>query len=174
MGISGKQGIIIFGSSRSDGNTYDVSKKIAEITEFELVDLGSLNISAYDYQHKNSGDDFLGLAAQMSQAEVIILVSPVYWYTMSAQMKTFLDRWSDLVTIRKDLGRKLKAVQLLSISCSNDKDFGKGFSLPFTQTAEYMEMNFLGHFHFWKENGMNFNADVLNCFEALRQKIVSN
>jgi len=94
METSDKSGIIIFGSSRSTGNTYDVSKYLADTTNFNLVDLKQLDISAYDYDHQNFDDDFIVLAERMLEAKVILLVSPVYWYSMSAQMKTFLDRWS--------------------------------------------------------------------------------
>jgi len=37
-----------------------------------------------------------------------ILATPLYWYSVSAQAKTFLDRLSDLLVFRKDLGQALR------------------------------------------------------------------
>ena len=173
METSDNSGIVIFGSSRSTGNTYDVSKQIAENSKFDLADLRKLKISAYDYEHANLNDDFIPLTEKMIQAKIVVLISPVYWYSMSAQMKTFLDRWSDLVTVRKDLGRKLKGTKLIVVSCSNDNDLGDGFSLPFSQTAKYMGMEFEGYFHVWKENGMKFKTEVLKVFDDITQKILN-
>jgi len=75
-----------------------------------------------------------------------------------------------LVTIRKELGRQLKGTNLIVVSCSNDNDMGEGFALPFSQTAHYMEMHFKGHFHVWRENGMNFKTEVLRTLSGITQK----
>ncbi len=40
--------------------------------------------------------------------DVLIFATPVYWYSMSGIMKVFFDRITDLLTIKKDIGRKLK------------------------------------------------------------------
>ena len=166
-----KKGIVIFGSSRSDGNTFDTAGRIATESSMDLVDLNSLSISPYDYRHENTSDDFLDLAEQMVHADQIVLVSPVYWYSMSAQMKIFMDRWSDLLTIRKDLGRKLKGVRLLLVSCSQDEDLGDGFDLPFIQTAAYMEMKYLGHYHVWKLEGAGWEDESENAFGLIKETI---
>jgi len=47
-----KRGIIIQGSSRSDGNTNKIVSFIKEETGFDSVDLIAKNISAFDYDKK--------------------------------------------------------------------------------------------------------------------------
>jgi len=37
-------------------------------------------------------DDMAGLLEKMTAADVIVMATPVYFYTMNAQMKTFIDR----------------------------------------------------------------------------------
>jgi multimeric flavodoxin WrbA len=49
------------------------------------------------------------------------MVTPVYWYTMSGIMKVFFDRFSDLLRIEKDLGRKLRGKSMAVISCGADE-----------------------------------------------------
>lgn len=94
--------IIIFGSSRSDGDTLEAIKAVIKNRSVPIIDLKNLNIAHYDYNYENKQDDFLALAESMVQHNPIILATPVYWYTMSALMKTFIDRWSDLLDIRSE------------------------------------------------------------------------
>lgn len=138
--------LVIFASSRGDGNTRSALKEVQGNRKFEIVDLSALEISFFDYDHVNASDDFIPLAEKMQEHEVIILVTPVYWYSMSALMKTFLDRWSDLLTIRKDLGRGLKGKWIYLIS-SYGTSFPIGFDDPFRLTCDYMGIHFGGSLH---------------------------
>ena len=58
--------------------------------------------------YKNASDDFIELFLRWTQHEVIALASPVYWYAPSAQMKCFLDRWSDITRIHKNIKSRLE------------------------------------------------------------------
>jgi len=106
--------IIIFGSSRSFGNTRRVVNDIIAQSNIELVDLNTLDITPYDYEHRNKSDDFIPLIERIVTYDKIIIATPVYWYSMSTQVKIFLDRFSDILTIRKDLGRKFRRKNYLS------------------------------------------------------------
>lgn len=161
MSVDHKQLLLIAASSRKEGNTLNVMGHMSKVLNAELIDLSQFNISYYDYEHHNEGDDFLSLAEKMTEASCIVLGTPVYWYSMSAQMKTFIDRWSDLVTIRKDLGRKLKGKQLVLLSCGSWEQPGEGFELPIKQTAEYMSMQFGGHFHTWLADNEAFGDETV-------------
>lgn len=145
--------VIILGSSRSQGDTFHIVQKLTETGDFDLIDLNEYDISYYDYDHKNQDDDFLPLMKKLIENyETFVFATPVYWYSMSAIMKTFFDRISDLLTIKKDLGRKLRGRNMALISCSNEDDLPTGFSMPFEKSAEYLGMNWLGEMHGWLEN----------------------
>jgi len=151
--------LIIMGSSRSKGNTYQIVSTIKEKLAATLVDLRDYNISYYDYDHKNQTDDFLCLAEQMLQYDKIIFATPVYWYSMSAILKTFFDRLSDLLTIRKDIGRGLKGKTMYLVICSSDEEKYEGFAMPFEQTAIYLDMKWGGSVHTWVgEKGISDDA----------------
>lgn len=142
------------GSSRSDGHTKLVTDQWVEISGGSVVDINQLDISYYDYEHKNRTDNFLDLIRDfVAHYEVMVLVTPIYWYTMSAQIKNFLDRTSDLITIEKDLGRQLRGKSLILISQTEGDDFAPWFAEPFRLTAEYLGITFLGHAHVSIENG---------------------
>ena len=174
MSVNDQRILFISGSSRRNGNTYQVMSYLSERFGSELIDLAALDISYYDYDHENEHDDFMPLAEKMTRSSVIVLGTPVYWYTMSAQMKTFLDRWSDLLTIRKDLGRKLKGKRLLLVSCGSWEVSGEGFDLPFQQTADYMDMTYAGHFHTWLTDKEVFGNDNVQKRVTLLQNSIKH
>ena len=146
--------VIILGSSRSHGETRQVCDFIVEKTGFDLIDLNQFDFSYYDYEHRNAGDDFLPLMERIIEKyDHIYLATPEYWYTMSAVMKNFLDRLSDLLTIRKDLGRRLRGRAMGLISCAGHDVLKPGFEMPFEESAKYLGMKYLGHLHAWVEAG---------------------
>lgn len=155
LGVSKLESIspfIVFGSSRSDGNTKKTIDLIFHGTDYRLIDLNTKKISYYDYEHANKEDDFITIAEEMVTYQHIVLATPVYWYTMSAMMKTFLDRWSDLLRLRKDLGKSLTN-KWLYIVTSYATDLPVGFESPFQQTCMYMNMNYGGcYYHYTGED----------------------
>ncbi len=144
------KGIIILGSSRSNGDTHKVVSYLKDITGFEIVDLNKKDIGHFDYDFKNKHDDFNFLFKGIVQNyETIVFATPVYWYTMSGMMKTFLDRISDFLYEEKDYGRRLRGKNMAMLSCSNDNDRPAEFNLPFSRSATYLGMNYLGDIHAW-------------------------
>lgn len=143
--------LIIIGSSRRQGNTRKVADAFAKLTGADIIDLNDYNISYFDYEHRNQHDDFLIVFQKLLQYDQIIFATPVYWYTMSAVMKTFFDRISDVLKIRKDLGRQLRGKRMMVISSSSDNKEYPGFDLPFSRSAEYLGMHYDGYVHGWVE-----------------------
>jgi len=142
--------VIIQGSSRSKGDTNTIVNYIANKNNYDIIDLNTKNIGHYDYEYKNSNDDFIGLMTEVIEKyDTIIFATPVYWYSMSGILKVFFDRISDLLRIHKDLGRQLRGKNMLMISCSNTNIPIEGFSMPFRESANYLGMNYLGDIHTW-------------------------
>lgn len=149
-----KKGIIILASSRSHGDTFKAVSYLRDITGFEIVDLSQKDIGHYDYEFKNKNDDFNYLFKGIVQNyKTLVFATPVYWYTMSGIMKTFLDRISDFLNHEKDYGRMLRGKNMAVISCSNDHDCPGEFNLPFLRSASYLGMNYLGDMHSWIHQG---------------------
>ena len=135
--------IVILGSSRSFGNTKKAVHEIIGECEIPVVDLNTLDIKPYDYEYRNKSDDFMPLVERIIEFETIVLATPVYWYTMSATMKIFIDRINDLLHIRKDLGRQLRGKNLFVIASFNS-DLPRGFEDTFEQTCKHLGMKYLG------------------------------
>ena len=147
--------VIILGSSRKNGNTTKIVDEIAKESRIDVIDLSDYNISYYDYESKNKADDFLPLIRRiLEEYDTLIFATPVYWYNMSGIMKVFFDRFSDLIRIEKETGRKLRGKKIGVISNSHDNEIEESFYIPFKKTADYVGMEYLGHAH--------FNANLLN------------
>ena len=140
--------IIIQGSSRKDGDIGKVVADLIRLSKWDLIDLNDYNFSYYDYEHLNKDDDFIGLMKKLlSDYDIFVLATPVYWYSMSGIMKVFFDRITDLLTIEKDLGRKLRGKHMAVISCSYGNNLGDQFWIPFKKSAEYLGMNYVTDLH---------------------------
>jgi multimeric flavodoxin WrbA len=162
--------IIILGTARSNGNTTKLVEKISA-GQIEIVDLNTKKIQAYNYDHEYEPDDFLDIVEKMIQADVIVFATPVYWFSMSAVLKTFFDRFSDLVRIRKDLGRKLAGRKVFLASTSSSRKLAEGFELPFIATADYLNMEYKGNIHVaaWDDG---FADDIENEVNEFRCSIL--
>lgn len=144
--------IIIQGSSRSKGNTNKIVEILREGLRCDLIDLNLHTINHYNYEHKNKHDDFLMLMRQIVEYDLIIFITPVYWYSMSGLMKTFFDRITDCLKIEKETGRKLRGKYMAAISCGSDDNEIEGFFVPFQKSADYLGMTYIGNIHTWIES----------------------
>jgi multimeric flavodoxin WrbA len=102
----GRQVLILLGSPRKKGNSAILAEKIAKGAKaagakVETVFLHGLNIapcnSCYACQKKGSKgcaiqDAMQELYPKLLAADAWVIASPVYWFTMSAQTKIFMDR----------------------------------------------------------------------------------
>jgi multimeric flavodoxin WrbA len=147
-----KKGVILLGSSNSKGETFSVSKYISDLTSYPIIDLKNKNIGPFDYEFKNSNDDFFPLINELiNNYEIIIFATPVYWYTMSGTMKIFFDRISDCLKKEKETGRKLRGMKMGVLSCGSDNELKNGFHMPFVESANYLDMKYVGDVHCWLE-----------------------
>ncbi|MES2070111.1 MAG: NAD(P)H-dependent oxidoreductase [Pseudomonadota bacterium] len=135
---------IILGTARNGGNTHQLARHIAGSASATLFDLADYIICPYDYQHHNSGDDFLPLMREILGFDNIVLASPIYWYAPSSAMKVFLDRWSDLVTIEKELGRRLRQKSGAVIATGANAALTPCFEEIFQLTYHYLGMHYKG------------------------------
>jgi multimeric flavodoxin WrbA len=139
--------LIILGSARKNSDTQKLIELVFDGTEYELIDLLDYSVAHYNYKEEYPDtDEFLTIVEQILQHEVIVFATPVYWYSMSGYMKVFFDRLTDIVSSQKHLGRKLKDKKIALLSVSNSEALPEGFEVPFRDTANYLDMEYLGCF----------------------------
>lgn len=165
-----KKTVIIQASSKSNGNTNRVINYLNSNNSFDVIDLKTKNIGVFEYDFSNANDDFIPVMEEViNNYDTIVFATPVYWYTMSATLKIFFDRLSDLLKYKKDLGRLLRGKNMAMISNSGQNDLKKGFEMPFIESANYLGMNYLGSTHSWfTEDGENIHPEAADKIDSFR------
>lgn len=135
--------LVILGSARADGETKR-AVDIAFADKAELIVLPEHPIGGYDYSHSNDRDAFRTVTERMLAHDKLIFATPVYWYAMSAPLKIFFDRLTDLLETAKADGRALKGKQVWMIATGVEPVLPEGFEVPFRRTAEYFAMAYRG------------------------------
>ena len=99
--------LIFMGSPRKEGNSTTLAKQVtagaeaagAKVESFYLHDMDIKPCDACEACRDKTetdcilDDDMKGLFPKLRQADVIVIASPIYWFTVSAQTKVFMDRW---------------------------------------------------------------------------------
>jgi multimeric flavodoxin WrbA len=136
--------VALFASSRRHGNTGRLMDRVAEDLQIQVIDLATRELSPFDYEHKNRGDDFEPLMEQVLQFEQIIFASPVYWYAVSPPMKVFIDRISDLLDLPDLLatGRRLRGKDAHVLCTSIEDQPTPSFVSAFRETFDYLGMRY--------------------------------
>jgi multimeric flavodoxin WrbA len=164
--------VIIQGSSRSHGNTRRITDQLMQEIPSDLIDLNQYNIGPYDYEYRNKGDDYLPLIRSMiKEYDLFLFNTPIYWYTMSGIMKNFIDRFSDLLRIEKDTGRKLRGKYMGTVCCGSEEEPTPCFFKPFRLTADYLGMDYIGELHTWVSGEMDekVKKEIANYAEQIRK-----
>jgi multimeric flavodoxin WrbA len=114
-----------------------------------VVDLAQKRMTAYDYEHRNRGDDFEPLMKHVLEFDQIIFATPVYWYSVAPPMKTFLDRISDFLDLPDllDEGRRLRGKRAYVVCTSIYEQVPSSFINAFVDTFNYLGMHFGGVAH---------------------------
>ena len=165
--------ITINGSRRKNGNTEILIQSILmpllqNSAQVEIVFLGDYDIGACTGCEgcKNSWecvikDDFQVLIRKLDEADVVVLASPTYWYTVTSDMKRFIDRCYSLIQFpknRKEWIGKYNGVGKLCVTvavCEQEEEKNMGNTLTLLTD-------------FAKDIGLNVSASLkaLGCFEA--------
>ncbi len=104
----GKKKILIFvGSPRKEGNSAILARQVeagaksggAEVESFFLQDMNIKTCTACEGCRDKIetdciiDDDMKILLPKIRGADALVIASPIYWFTVSAQTKLFMDRW---------------------------------------------------------------------------------
>jgi multimeric flavodoxin WrbA len=137
--------LVILGSNRKNSLTESITRKALGQTQFDMIDLLDHTIAHYNYDgHYPTNDEFDAIISKTLSYDNIIFATPVYWYSMSGVMKVFFDRLTDLITIKKDLGRQLKGKSASMIAVGAELVIPDGFEVPFKHTAAYLGIQYKG------------------------------
>ncbi len=159
-----KKIVVITGSPRKNGNSFAMTDSFIKAAEAK-----GHTITRFDAALKNVGgcracetcfstgkactfdDDFNTIAPAILEADVIVFTTPVYWYSIPAQIKGVIDRIFSLVVGGKDIAGKECAL----ITCCEEEDMTvmDGVRIPIERMAALNK---------WKMAGEVLIPGVLN------------
>ena len=98
--------VAILGSPRRKGNSATLAENVvggaksvgAKVDTYFLHEMDIKPCAAYALCHEDMNaecvinDDMQKLYPKLRQADAIVIASPIYWFTISAQTKIFIDR----------------------------------------------------------------------------------
>ncbi len=101
-----KKIIIVKGSPRKSGNSATLAEQVAAGAQAAGAEVESFYLHGLDIQPCDAceacqgaadldciiDDDMQTLYPKVRQADAIVYASPIYWFTVSAQLKLFMDR----------------------------------------------------------------------------------
>ncbi len=101
--------LILKGSPREKGNSAILADRVAAGAQEAGADIENIYLHALDIRPCDAcdacaetegaciiEDDMQPLYPKILQADAIVFASPVYWFTISAQLKLCIDRWYGL------------------------------------------------------------------------------
>ena len=159
--------LIILGSARQESDTKFYVDFLFNDIDYTIANLLNFNILPFNYSGNYAdNDEFENLIEKILDYKTIVFVTPVYWYSMSGLMKNLFDRFTDIGTVKKGIGRKLRGKSMFLIAVGTDEILPDGFEIPFTLKAKYFDMFYRGYVYFSSkhENISGHNLEKKNEF----------
>ncbi|NWO13796.1 flavodoxin family protein [Virgibacillus sp.] len=136
--------VVFHGSTRTNGNTEFLTHHAIPQDTATHIYLRDYNIEPIvDKRHATEGfphiqDDHLFLIDQLLKHETVVFATPIYWYGMSGPLKTFIDRWSQVLRDPNypHFRQTLKDKKVYLILVGGDQPHIKG--LPLVQQFQYI------------------------------------
>lgn len=150
-----KKIVVITGSPRKNGNSFAMTDAFIKAAEAK-----GHTVTRFDAAMKNVGgchacetcfktgkacsfdDDFNTVAPAISEADVIVYSTPVYWYSIPAQIKGVMDRIYSFCVGGKDVAGKECAL----ITCCEEHDMSvmDGVRIPIERSAALLKWKMVG------------------------------
>jgi multimeric flavodoxin WrbA len=117
-GLMSKNIVILKSSPREKGNSAVLADQVtagakelgAQVNSFYLHGMDIHPCDGCDECRETGAcvikDDMQTLYPKLLAADAIVLASPIYWFTYTAQLKTCIDRWYSLWNYKNDLFKR--------------------------------------------------------------------
>ncbi|GGR54806.1 flavodoxin family protein [Streptomyces roseolus] len=148
--------LFVLGSSRADGNSEILAREAAAHlpagTPQRWVDLNALELPDFqDGRHETAahrmGEVEADLWKATREATDVVIVSPLYWYTFSAQTKRYLDYWSGWLNLPdSDFKQRMAGGTLWGVTALSHEHHvvADGLTTALHNSAAYLRMRFGG------------------------------
>lgn len=166
--------IVLYGSVRRNGNSELLATEVLKGIKYTKRYLTDYRIEPIDDQrHTPEGftnfgqDDYRSLIAEVLTYDIVIYVTPLYWYGMSGIMKDFIDRFTESLRDPKlQFKKRMQQMKHYVVIAGGDSPHEKG--MPLVQQFAYI-FDFLGaKLDGWVIGDGNKPGEVLQDEKALQ------
>ena len=147
--------VVVTGSPRKNGNSFAMTDAFIQaaqakghtVTRFDaaMMKIGGCHACETCYKTGKAcsfDDDFNTIAPAILEADAVVFTTPVYWYSIPAQIKGVIDRLYSLVVGGKDYAGKECA---MIVCCEeHEMDVMDGVRIPLERTAALLKWNMVG------------------------------
>ena len=92
-------------SPNREGNTYRIGEELLKDKEHDVLQMADYRISQYGQVFDDDG--MKDVLKEIDKYDILVIGSPVYWYTVGGMLKTFIDRLYMLPEAEALRGKKL-------------------------------------------------------------------
>lgn len=82
--------VFMNGSPNKRGNTFRIGEEILKGVSHDILQMADYKVNQYDQVYED--DQMSEIFKKIENVDTIVIGSPVYWYTVSGMVKTFIDR----------------------------------------------------------------------------------
>lgn len=150
--------IVISGSAHADGaSTYLADRFIAgarsaghQVDRYNVADHQTNFVMVAENEDPIlQDDDGAQLLTKVLQADLVVLVTPVYYYAMSSLLKTVIDRFYE---INAELKQAAKQVMMFATAYDSDEHVFDSMKINYRQLVDYLG---------WQDAGMIWDHGAL-------------
>lgn len=150
-----KKIVVITGSPRKNGNSFAMTEAFIRAAEAKghsvirfdaaMKKLGGCHACETCFKTGKActfDDDFNTIAPAILEADAVVFTTPVYWYSIPAQIKCVIDRIFSFVVGGKDISGKECAL----IACCEEDDLSvmDGVRIPIERSAALIKWHMVG------------------------------
>jgi multimeric flavodoxin WrbA len=141
--------LALYGSSRRDGNSELLADRVLQKIKYTKRYLTDYHITPIDDKRHLPGgfsdginDDYKQLITELLEHDLVVYVTPLYWYGMSGLMKNFVDRWTESLRVHElDFKKGMQDIKHYVVIAGGDSPYEKG--KPLVQQFEHI-FDFMG------------------------------
>lgn len=128
--------IFMNGSPNKSGNTFRIGEEILKGISHDILQMSDYKVSQYGQVYED--DDINKIFEKIKNVDTIVIGAPVYWYTVSGIVKTFIDR---LYLLPEAEVLKGKNLYFFAQGSAPDELARQSITFLVTRVSELMGMN---------------------------------